>query len=66
MAKVFPGVPGIPTDEKPLWERLQEASKDVMRKALLFENDEGPVQRDALIKAVRVYKDLLWRSENQR
>lgn len=60
MSKIGPTLPGIPTDEKPLWEKLQESSKEIVRWALLLESNPGDVcYKLGLLEAARAHKTLL-------
>lgn len=67
--KVFSGVAGIPTDEVPLYEQIQQASRDIVKKAIELERfawpgEEGESQYlQQLLEAVRLYNSLVTRQD---
>jgi len=56
--KIPEAMPGIPTDEVPLWQRLQDASRSIVFWAQIYEQSQTETHRKALLEAVRRHREL--------
>lgn len=58
MGKIPETIPSTPTDEKPLWEQIQDASRHMCHCASVYAESPTELHRQALLKAGEKFNEL--------